>query len=192
MKKIMALILAVLCTVGLVACKAGTPSQSDPTAAPGPESSLELLKKVWESYAEADKFPAVGGEMSADSYTENAPGAVSVEDGSQLEYELGFPENFVVKLEDAASLHHMMNVNTFTCGAYGLKDAADSKDVVEAIQANIASRQWMCGFPDELVILTMGRYVVSVFGLQDLVDGFETHFKTVYPDAVTAVKVPIE
>lgn len=130
--------------------------------------------------------------MSADSYTENAPGAVSVEDGSQLEYELGFPENFVGKLEDAASLHHMMNVNTFTCGAYGLKDAADSKDVVEAIQANIASRQWMCGFPDELVILTMGRYVVSVFGLQDLVDGFETHFKTVYPDAVTAVKVPIE
>ena len=188
----MALILAVLCTVGLVACKAGTPSQSDPTAAPGPESSLELLKKVWESYAEADKFPAVGGEMSADSYTENSPGAVSVEDGSQLEYELGFPENFVGKLEDAASLHHMMNVNTFTCGAYGLKDAADSKDVVEAIQANIASRQWMCGFPDELVILTMGRYVVSVFGLQDLVDGFEIHFKTVYPDAVTAVKVPIE
>ena len=65
MKKIMALILAVLCTVGLVACKAGTPSQSDPTAAPGPESSLELLKKVWESYAEADKFPSyyTGGRI---------------------------------------------------------------------------------------------------------------------------------
>jgi hypothetical protein len=43
------------------------------------------------------------------------------------------------------------------------------------------NRQWMCGFPDDLVIYSVGaNYVAAVFGAEDLVDNFEEALETVY------------
>ena len=42
-------------------------------------------------------------------------------------------------------------------------------------------RQWMCGFPDKLVVAEVGdEYVVTVFGADELVDTFMTHLNGIY------------
>ena len=85
---------------------------------------------------------------------------------------LGFPAADADKLTDAASLSHMMNANTFTAGAFHVTNSSDVDTVVSDLKDNIMNRQWMCGFPDKLVVLTLGDYVVSCFGAEELVDEF--------------------
>ena len=48
------------------------------------------------------------------------------------------------------------------------------------------NRQWMCGFPDKLVILTLGDYVVSCYGAEDLVDQFSGKVTETFADAAVA------
>ena len=47
------------------------------------------------------------------------------------------------------------------------------------MQDNIANRQWMCGFPEELTIATVGEYVVVAFGAADIMDVFVGHLQEV-------------
>ena len=64
-----------------------------------------------------------------------------------------------------------------------------SADIRSAVQG----KQWMCGFPERLVILTSGQYVVSVYGNESLVNTFRDKFvaahsgaSTVYDEAIGA------
>ena len=46
------------------------------------------------------------------------------------------------------------------------------------------NRQWMCGFPDDLVIYSVGtNYVVAAFGAEEVVDSFEGHLEEVFASA---------
>jgi hypothetical protein len=46
------------------------------------------------------------------------------------------------------------------------------------------NNQWMCGFPEKMIIVTVGdEYVVSAFGNGMVIDAFETAITTVYGDA---------
>jgi hypothetical protein len=59
--------------------------------------------------------------------------------------------------------------------------ADDVQAVADAVKENIMNRQWMCGFPDDLVVYSVGtNYVVAVFGAEDIVDNFEDALETVY------------
>lgn len=55
--------------------------------------------------------------------------------------------------------------------------------VVSDLKDNIMNRQWMCGFPDKLVILTLGDYVISCYGAEDLVDQFSEKVTEAFTDA---------
>ena len=125
--------------------------------------------------------------------TEDAPGNFSVEDGDALDYSLSFPAADAGKLSDAASLTHMMNANSFTCGAFHVSDAGNVSTVAADIRSAVQGKQWMCGFPDKLVIFTSGQYVVSVYGNESLVNTFRDKFvaahsgaSTVYDEAIGA------
>ena len=85
----------------------------------------------------------------------------------------------------------MMNANTFTAGAFHLADAADADAVVSDIRDNVMSRQWMCGFPDKLVIATLGDFIVSCYGAEDLVNAFRDKLTAVYSSAVIVCDEPI-
>lgn len=89
----------------------------------------------------------------------------------------------VDKLDAAASLMHMMNANTFTCGAFRLKDAADADAVCTAIHDGLNSKQWMCGFPDKMVIAKVSGCIVSVYGAEDLVNTFRDKLTAAYENA---------
>ena len=163
-------------------------SDEEPTSA---KDALELLNTVWNSYGDDEKFPAAGGDMSEENMTMDAPGKFSIEDAEALDTTLGFPSASVEKIDDAASLVHMMNANTFTCGAFHAKSSADVSDLTAALKDNISQRQWMCGFPDKLVIVTVGDYVISFFGENEIVDTFKTKLSTAYPSAEIICDEPI-
>ena len=181
MKKFLTLLLAAAMTLSLAACGSKTDDNSGNNSQPA--SALELLNAVWANYSDDDKFPAAGGDFDEANMTEDAPGNFSVEDGDALDYSLSFPAADAGKVSDAASLTHMMNANTFTAGAFHVASSSDVDSVVSDLKDNIMNRQWMCGFPDKLVILTLGDYVVSCYGAEDLVDQFSGKITETFADA---------
>jgi hypothetical protein len=91
-------------------------------------------------------------------------------------------------VDEAASLLHMMNANTFTGAAFHLTDAANAQALTDALKSNILSTQWMCGFPDKLLIATVnGEYVVSAFGNAEIMDNFKAKLTEVYGEAAVIV-----
>ena len=44
-------------------------------------------------------------------------------------------------------------------------------------------RQWMCGFPDKLVVISLDDYLVSVFGNEELVNTFKDKLTQTYENA---------
>ena len=163
-----------------------TPAQTPATQDTG---ALSLLTSVWSTYSEDDKFPAAGGD--AEHAVDGAPGSFDVSNADSLTYQLTFPSSDVSLIDGAASLVHMMNLNTFTCGAFHVTEAGSVSTVAADIRSAVQGKQWMCGFPDKLVIFTSGQYVVSVYGNEDLVNTFRDKFvaahsgaSTVYDEAI--------
>lgn len=197
MKKALSILLAMLLMLSLAACggkenPAGAGNSSGgQNGEPVAESALELLTKVWDAYGDDDKFPAIGGDLSEEHVTEGAPGVFGVDDADLLDASLGFPAASAGQIDDAASLTHMMNANTFTCGAFRAKDAGVAADLSAQIKDNVMHRQWMCGFPEKLLIVTVDNYVVSCFGAGDLVDGFKTQLTAAYGAAEVYCDEPI-
>ena len=178
---------------------ASKPSTSKPSAdkhdtdkANKPSSPLNLLNTVWKSYSEDDKFPASGGDYSEENAKDDAPGKFDVSDSAVLESTLAVPEDSADLLEKAASLTHMMNLNTFTAGAFQLKDSKNADKFAKAMKEGIENRRWVCGFPDKFVIIKVNGYVVSAFGAADLIDTFKSKTLKAYQDAKVYCEENIE
>lgn len=176
----------------------GEPSEENAPAAEGgtvndesAKAALDILNKVWSSYTEDEKFPAAGGDY--DTNVDDAAGNVNIANADTVSYLLTFPAADVAKLDGAASIMHMMNSNTFTCGAFHAANADDVSAIVEDIHSEISGKHWMCGFPDKMFIATNGSLIVSVYGDEDLVNTFrdklaaaDAGFTSVYDEAISA------
>lgn len=170
---------------------------TESTATSAPETSateetntaLEVLNKIWAAYPADDKFSSFGGDM--ESAVMDAPGAVTL-DAATLDRSLGFPQDSIDKISAGASLIHMLNTNTFTCGAYRVKDGKDTAVLAEAIRTNIQARRWMCGYPETLRILTVGDTMISMFGNSNLIDAFIEAAQSVYTDLEIVVNELIQ
>ena len=193
MKKILALLLAAVMVLSLAACtdKGSEGGATSPAGAQTnqPKSALEILEKVWSKYSADEKFPATGG--SEKHMKEDMPGKFDVSDAEALDFELGFPKANASEIDDAASLMHMLNQNNFSCGVYHVKDSGNVEALAGKIKENILARQWLCGFPEKLVILTIGDYIVSVFGAGELTDTFIAKLSAEYSSAKQLFDVPI-
>ena len=181
MKRTLSLMLALVMAVSLMACGKKDDGKNNADA---PADSLALLTKVWDSYTDDEKFPAAGGDY--ENPVEDAPGAVSIADADNLNYMLTLPVEDAGKIDGAASLSHMMNANTFTCGAFHVTSKDDVETVASDLRDAIQSKQWMCGFPDKLVIFTYDQYVVSLYGDEELVNTFRDKLQAAYSDAAIA------
>ncbi len=179
MKKWIAMLLAVLTAVSLTACTAKSGGQE--TASDIPDA-LTILNTVWASYSEDEKFPAAGGDYSEENMTDGKPGKVSLDKPSEIEYLLTLPTSVIEEADDAASLFHMLNGNTFTCGVLHLKDASQLDAAAGEVKTYVMNKHWMCGFPDKLVVAKTGGYVVSFYGNQELVDTFRDKLAAAWTD----------
>lgn len=175
MKKLISALLAMTMVFALAACSgnggsSASPSPSEP-AAPAIPDAITILNTVWGTYADDEKFAAAGGDY--DNSVSDAPGSFDLATPENLTYLLSVPEDKIALVDDAASLMHMMNGNTFTCGALHLADESNTEAFTAAMKDALQNKQWMCGFPEKLVIADLGGgYVISMYGNQDLVDNF--------------------
>ena len=191
MKKYLAFIIAAALMLSVAACGKKNENKDDGKGT-SPESAVSLLETVWNSYGEDEKFAVVGGDGDEANTRDGAPGVFGIEDTESLDYMLGFPAASVGKIDSAASLVHMMNQNTFTCGAYHVKNSSDVESLAGELKDNILARQWMCGFPDKLVIVSVGDYLVSYFGKSEPVDLFTSKLTGAFSDAKQISESPIE
>ena len=159
-----------------------TDAASDPKA---------LLDAIWNNYKEDDKFPAAGGDYDEVNMVDGAPGNVGLADADSVEHLTGFPAASIGEIDAAASLFHMMNGNTFTCGALRLTDAGKLDEAAKEIRDYIMAKQWMCGFPDKLIVVSVDNYLISCFGAEDLVNTFRDKLQAAYSGAVVITDEPI-
>ena len=162
-----------------------------PSGGSGVASAVDLLTQVWNRFSDDDKVPVIGGGPEGDDMTDGAPGVFDIGNADVLDSRLVFPAASAAKIDEAASLMHMMNANTFTCGAFHAANAGDVAGLCSAIRDNIKQRQWMCGFPEKLVIVTVDDYIVSFFGTGGLTEAFKTQLTAAYAGAEVRYDEPV-
>lgn len=193
MKKIIALIMVAVLMLTFAACGGNTDNNGDTNKEETPAvtiaSPVELLNTVWASYADDEKFPVAGGDEA--NMNMEGPGVFGLENGGEGFVAIThFPAESVAKIDSAATLMHMMNANTFTGAAYHVVDA-DMAALATEVKDSVMATRWMCGFPEKLVIVTVGEYMVSYFGHADLVSTFTAKLQAAYPSAEIVVDEPI-
>ena len=197
MKKIIAFLLAAMLVMSMAACAAKTETNTTTAAATTeakveePASALEVLENTWAKYAEDEKFFAMGGMDAEGMPVDGAPGAVDLGNADYLQYNLLVPADNAGLITDCASVIHAMNANTFTCGAYKLVDGADETAFVTAMQTAIQGNQWMCGFPETLLIANVDGIIVVAFGVNDAMTPFTPNLTAAYAEAQIVVNEAI-
>lgn len=179
MKRILALVLAMVMTMSFVACgTSGETQESQESQEVEIADATELMTNVWDAYA-GEKFAAMGGDY--ENSVADAPGAFDYTNLENLDAMLAMPAEGADLIDDAASLMHMMNANTFTAGAFHVADAANVQALADIMKDSIMNRQWLCGFPETMLIVSVGgEYVVSAFGLADVMGNFKAALTETY------------
>ena len=183
MKKITALMLAVVMMFSLAGCKAEEKASF--------ESAVDLLTAAYEEYDEEERFPICGGDM--DQSVMDAPGKFDIEKVEELDLTLGLPKSAAEDIDDAASIVHLMNANIFTGAAYHLKSGVDAGEFAEEIKGNLMERQWICGSPEILFVIDSGDgYVISLFGETTIARSFKDNVLGLFQDGEVLVEETIE
>ena len=192
MKKFLSVVLALAMVLTMAACGSADAEPTTPAAteAAGPASALEILENVWAKYGDVEKFSIIGGNIEANIM--DAPGNYDMAYAENMTYNLLVPAEQIENVSEAASMIHMMNANTFTCGAFKLAEGVSAADFGTAMHDAIHANQWMCGFPERLLIQSIGgAYVVVAFGVNDAMTPFAAHLAEAYPNAQTLADEPI-
>ena len=204
MKKLVSMILALVMVLSLAACGAKgenettAPETTAPvettvpventeapteTGAPAVEATgaAAVLENIWAKYGDDEKFAIFGGNPEAMNM--DVPGNWDMAYAEGMSYNLLVPAEQLESIDEAASMIHMMNANTFTCGLFHLTEGTDKTAFADAMRSAVQGNQWMCGFPETLVIANIGEYVLVAFGLNDAMNPFLTHMTEAYADA---------
>ena len=208
MNKIIALLLVAVMALSLAACGTTTPAETTGTTAAvettvdttpvettegavaaAENAASKVLNNIWALYTEDSKFFAMGGDYNA--MVDGAAGVVDVTVTDFLNVSLIVPEAELANIAEAASLLHAMNANTFTGAAYVLAEGADQAAFVAAMQTAIQGNQWMCGFPETLLIAKCDGVIVVAFGNGEVMTVFNTNLTTAYAEAEILVNEAI-
>ncbi len=177
MKKLIAILLAVACVAVLAACAGGNTNDDTTTDANTDTASyadaVEVLNTVWATYEEENKFATMGGN-DYENMPEDGAGKFDIADTDALDATLALPAAQAGNIEEAASLIHMMNANTFTGAAYKVKADTDVKLFADDFKTKLDGTQWMCGFPEKFIVVKTGDFVVTAFGNGEIIELFKT------------------
>lgn len=189
MKKIAVLLMvAIILTVS--GCGNATGENKQESTQSQYEQALDVWTAVLGAYGEDEKFSIFGGD--SENAVMDAPGKFDISKTEELEYTLRLPQSQFANVDDAASMIHMMNANTFTGAAYRLKDGTDVNAFADEVKENVLATQWMCGFPDTLVIIDVdGTYVITAFGEAEIMETFKNNALSALSGAQVILETPI-
>lgn len=185
MKKLIAICLVLTMAVGFAAC-GKAPVAEQPA---GDVTALSVLENVWAQYGDDEKFALMGGNPEAGIM--DAPGAFDLTYIEALASYLQLTMDQLAQVDEAATMIHMMNANTFTGAALKLTEGADVAAFAETARESVQNAQWMCGFPEQLLIANVDGLVVMAYGLADVMTVFEGHLTEAYANAEILVSEAI-
>ena len=192
MKKIIALVIASIMLVSaltLVSCgnkdnpnesTNGTTTEATTTTekketpvTPTYANALDLYNKIWGTYTDDEKFPSGGGDV--DHNSDEGPGFFDIEKNKEsLKTYIHITDELLATVNnEAANLIHMMNTNTFSSAIFHLKDASTAESFAKEYEKAVQNTRWMCGFPERVVVVSVGEYVAVAFGRDDLINKFK-------------------
>lgn len=190
MKKFVSVLMIMMLVLGcFAACGSKAPAEV-PTEGTEtvPGSALEVLETVWNLFGEEEKFAVYGGNPK-ENFEDNVmdmPGEYDLAD-ENISFNLLIPAEELANVDQAASMTHMMNANSFNAAVYHLAEGADVQAFCEVMYQAVSGNMWICGMPDRVIIAAIGtEYVLVVYGVNDAINPFAQHFGTAYPDAVIA------
>ena len=177
---IVAVALVVAISVIAVGCGAGAPKMEFTDTA-------DVINKVVDTYAEDNKFFAIGGDINTP--VDGKAGLMAMSDTETINSMLHTNDELLSEVDEVASFVHAMNANTFTSGAFKLKSAGNAETFATSLKTSVLATQWMCGFPEKIVIFTVngGDYVVYAIGNGDAVEYFKTQLTTVMGESAVVV-----
>lgn len=188
MKRTVSILLIILASLSLLALT-GCSNQGDASSV---TSALDFYNQVWSVFNASGEFPGCGGDSA--HATDSAPGQFDLneENAAQFQYLLHVDQELYDMLDqDAATLLHMMNTNTLTSAVARLKEPNRASEFAEGYKTAIQSQQWMCGFPEQMVVIGVGDYVVMAFGHTDNITNLISACTTVAPEATVLVSEAI-
>ncbi|MCI8489187.1 MAG: hypothetical protein HFJ04_02865 [Lachnospiraceae bacterium] len=154
------------------------------------ETSLSLLEAVVGAYEEEELFAMYGGDT--EHAVMDAPGQFDLSKTEEMDQSLGLPESQSGAIDDAASMVHLMNGNTFTGAAWHVKQETDIEAFTDAVQSNILEKQWLCGQPETLLIVQAdAEYIITAYGAADIVEVFKQNVLSVADGAKVLTETPI-
>lgn len=184
MKRFLVALLALVMVFAVVGCNKPlenpqTPENSPEMSQEGtPSASNGVLSKVWGKFTEDKKFPVMGGDMT--NPVNDNPGKFNLSDKQNAEATLHISAKSIDLVSEAESLIHAMNANTFTSVSFKLKDAKEAENFVASLKESIKGTQWMCGFPEKVIIFTTGDNVFYALGNGEIVDTFKANVEKAY------------
>ena len=150
MKKITAMILAMVMVLSLAAC-GGNGKTEGPAATPKLEGTMEeLVNKV----IEAQPVEFMGGIMPVDLADTTEDGLWAIKSFTGLDSAEG--------LADIAVYEPMMGSIPFSLVMVRVAEGTDAKTVAEAMKANIDQRKWICVEADDLQVVGYGDVVMLI------------------------------
>lgn len=192
MKRAIVFILTAAILFSLSGCGAGQdssePKQENQTSEY--TEPLEILNEITAIYGEDDLFAMYGGNQ--ENAVMDAPGKFDITKTEELENTFGLPKDQFSNIEDAASMVHMMNGNTFTGIVYRLKDGVDINDFADSVKASVLEKQWICGQPDTFLIVNVdGSYVITAYGEAGIMEVFKNNALSALGGAEVITETPV-
>lgn len=152
--------------------------------------ALDVLNEVIKVYGEDELFSMYGGDQ--ENAVMDGPGKFDITKTEELESVYGLAADQSSNIEDAATMVHLMNANTFTGAAYRIKEGVDMNAFADAVKSCILAKQWICGQPDTMVIINVdGRYVITAFGAAELMEDFKTNVLSALDGAQVITEAPV-
>lgn len=158
MKKILALILAMIMMLSFAACSGNAETEEpsgEATVNPVEGTVEELIEKIYAELKTQPEFPVMTMNL-ADMDAESFPFYTGLADNS--------------KAKEAAFSEAMMGSQAYSLVVVRLNDAADAESVATEMVNGIDTRKWICVEADDLVVAAYGDVVMlymadSSFGL---------------------------
>ncbi len=191
MRKAVLLFLSVMMASVLSGCGGQKDSQAEQGGGQSQYTeALEVLNQVIEAYGEDELFSMYGGDQ--ENAVMDGPGKFDITKTEELESVYGLAADQSSNIEDAATMVHLMNANTFTGAAYRIKEGVDMNAFADAVKSCILAKQWICGQPDTMVIINVdGRYVITAFGAAELMEDFKTNVLSALDGAQVITEAPV-
>lgn len=201
MRPILAFSIAAMTALTLAACsdkktdesskKTDKPSSSaaaDPAAA-AYDDAATVLDTAWAAYPEADKFPVLGGSSDIAMEYNGKAGPFTLTMTEEMTSNLKVPQGLLGQVKSAASMINMMNANTFTSAAFEVD--GDIEAFSTALVDSVNNTQWMCGFPETVITVKVGSYLVMAFGNGEIIENFKNAVTTAVDGAVLVHEGPV-